>query len=60
MQQKTLTKALMDQFGKKPGQSLQEFQAEIKTLTEKDRADFTAMFAGEGIEIIAGAATKAA
>lgn len=35
----SFTKAILNYFGKKPGQSMGELAAEIKTLTEKDKAD---------------------
>lgn len=47
----TLTKAIHDFFGKKPGQSLGEFQNEIRALTSEDRAYFVREFAKVGIEI---------
>jgi hypothetical protein len=47
----TFTKACMEYFGKQPGQSLQDFAAELKALTEKDRQDFVKWFPSVGIEI---------
>ena len=38
-------------FGLKPGQTLQEFSGELKSLTPEDRAEFTAYFNSQGIEI---------
>jgi hypothetical protein len=38
-------------FGRKPNQTLQEFNAELKALTPADRADFTKWFREVGIEI---------
>lgn len=31
-------------FGTKPGQSLQEFAAEVRALTDKDKTDLIEMF----------------
>lgn len=42
-------------FGRKPGQSLQEFNQELKALTPKDRADLTEMFKAQGIDATQGA-----
>lgn len=39
-------------FGMLPGQNLSGFQAELKTLTDKDRAELTAMFATVGYKIV--------
>lgn len=39
MEYKYFVSAIVAIFGKQPGQSLGEFQAEIKALTEKDRQD---------------------
>lgn len=44
MKQMTLTAALKDYFGYKPGQSLGEFMIEIKALTDEDKAYFKALF----------------
>lgn len=52
MQQMTFTKAIVEFFGKKPGQSTTDFMAEIKALTEADRAYFKAEFAKIGVEIV--------
>lgn len=51
MQQMTFTKAINDYFGKKPGQTLMELQAEIKALTSEDREYFKREFLKVGIEI---------
>lgn len=48
----TLTKAIHDFFGKKPNQSLGEFQSEIRALTPEDRAYFIREFAKIGIEVL--------
>lgn len=48
----TLTKALKDYFGYKPGQNLTEFMQEIKALTPDDRAYFKREFVKVGYEII--------
>lgn len=52
MKQMKFTPACLEFFGKHPDQSLQEFAAELKELTEKDRSDLTKMFPTVGIEII--------
>lgn len=52
MKQMTLTAAISQFFGRKyPGQTNLEFLAELKALTDKDRADFVEMFKTVGIEI---------
>jgi hypothetical protein len=48
----TLTKALKDYFGYKPGQNLTDFMAEIKALTPEDKAYFRREFLKVGYEII--------
>ena len=45
------TTACLKFFGKKPDQSLTEFAAELKQLTDQDRDDLRAMFKDIGIEI---------
>ena len=52
MEQKTFVKAVLDYFGRKPGQQLGELQAEIKSLTPDDRAYFVREFARLGIEVV--------
>lgn len=52
MQQMTMTKALKEYFGFKPGQNLTGFMDEIKALTPDDRAYFKKEFVKVGIEII--------
>lgn len=47
----TLTKAIHDFFGKKPNQTLGEFQNEIRALDEADRAYFVREFAKIGVEV---------
>lgn len=44
--------ACKDFFGYKPGQTLQEFSAEIKALTPKDREDLIKEFKTVGYEIV--------
>jgi hypothetical protein len=44
----TFTKAMMDFFGRKPGQSVGEFAAELKALTDADREFFKSEFARLG------------
>ena len=52
MTQMTFTKAVNEFFGKKPGQTLMELQAEIKSLTPEDREYFKREFVKVGIEIV--------
>jgi len=47
----SFTKAVVDYFGKKPGQTLPEFQQELKALTPEDRAYFVREFKKVGIEV---------
>jgi|KBSSwiStaDraftv2_1062776.scaffolds.fasta_scaffold414991_4 hypothetical protein len=51
MQQMTFTKAINEFFGKKPGQTLMELQAEIKALTPEDRDYFKREFRKVDIEV---------
>ena len=48
----TFTKAIVEYFGKKPGQTTNEFMQELKALTDEDRAYFKREFAKIGYEII--------
>ncbi len=52
MKQRTFTVACKEFFGFHEGQSLSQFAAELKQLTEKDRADLTEMFKSIGYEIV--------
>ena len=47
----SFTAACKDYFGSKPGQSLGEFMAEVRALTEKDKGELTAMFPSVGYSI---------
>ncbi len=47
----TFTKACHDYFGRKPDQSLGEFQQELKALDDENRAYFKREFLKIGIEI---------
>jgi hypothetical protein len=47
----SFTKAVLDYFGKKPGQTAMELQAELKALTPDDRAYFRREFLKVGIEV---------
>lgn len=47
----SFTKACVEYFGKKPGQTLPEFQQELKALTNADRDYFRVEFAKIGIEV---------
>ena len=51
----TLTVALMKYFGKKEGEGLKGFAAEVRALTDKDKQDFIKMLTpvmGEEITLI--------
>lgn len=52
MHHKSFASAINSFFGRKPGQSLSEFQAELKALTNNDRQDIINGLAavGETIE----------
>lgn len=52
MQQMTFTAALVQFFGKKPGQTTGDFMQEVKALDDKDRDYFKREFLKIGIEII--------
>ena len=54
MKQLTFTKAIIDTFGRREGQSLADFQAELKVLSIEDRAYFLTQFAKIDIEIVSG------
>lgn len=56
MQQMTFTKAIVEFFGKKEGQSPGQLMQEIKALTPEDRAYFKREFVKVGIEIVDAAA----
>lgn len=47
----SFTKAINDYFGRKPNQTLAEFQAELKELGPEDREYFKREFAKIGIVI---------
>jgi predicted nuclease of restriction endonuclease-like RecB superfamily len=47
----TLSKAVVEFFGKKPGQTLPEFLAELKALTKEDREWYVKEFAKIGVEV---------
>lgn len=51
MQTTTFVMACNKFFGRKEGQTLQDFNQELKALTPKDRADLTEMFKTVGYEI---------
>lgn len=52
MRTMTFTTAIISFFGKRPGQTLMELQAEITALTPEDRKWFKWEFRKVGIEII--------
>lgn len=52
MIKKSFVAACNDYFGRKPGQTLPEFQAELKALTEDDRKYFIREFVKVGYEIV--------
>ena len=51
MIQMSFTKAIIETFPKRPGQTMADYMAEIKALTPQDRAYFKAEFAKIGIEV---------
>ena len=51
--------ACSSHFGRKPGQTLQEFNRELKELTPKDREDLTTMFRDLGIDATMGSGVSA-
>jgi hypothetical protein len=51
-QRMAFTSACLKYFGKKEGQSNTDFMQEVRALSEKDRADLTALFPTVGITII--------
>ena len=53
MEQMTFVSACNKYFGRKEGQNLTEFQAELKELGPEDRAYFAREFRKIGIEIVA-------
>jgi hypothetical protein len=52
MKQLKFVAACKDYFGFLPNQSLGEFLAEVKQLTDKDRSDLKIMFLSVGYEIV--------
>ena len=46
--------AALNKVYRKDGQTLQDFAAEVRKLTDKDRADFTEWFEADGITIDKG------
>lgn len=52
MEKVSFAKACKEYFGMKPGQTLSDFLAELKELTEKDREELKAMFPSVGYEIV--------
>lgn len=53
MEQKSFVKAMRDQFGFRPGDTLKDFSAELRALTDKDRQELTEEFGKIGVEIVA-------
>jgi hypothetical protein len=51
MEKKTFVSACNQFFGRLPGQTLGDFQAELKALDDNDRAYFVKEFAKVGIEV---------
>ena len=51
MKKMTFVQAMRDYFGQKPGQSLQEFAAELNKLSETDKAWFRANLPSVGYEL---------
>lgn len=56
MAEKTFVAAMKEFFGLKEGQTLQEFAAELRSLSDTDRAYFTAELERVGYTITAKAA----
>lgn len=52
MEPVTFTKAMMQYFGKLPGQTLGQFAEELKALNESDRAYFKAGLEQNGYTIV--------
>lgn len=52
MKQMSLTAALKDYFGYKPGQTLGDFVSEVKALTNDDKDYFKREFVKVGYQII--------
>jgi hypothetical protein len=52
MEKCTLVVACKKFFGLHPGQTLTQFQEEVRALTDKDREDFKKWFPSVGYEII--------
>lgn len=50
LRQMTFVAACNTFFGRKPGQTLQEFNGELKQLTDKDRAEMVLLFRDVGID----------
>lgn len=55
MKKLTFVAAMKDYFGLLPNETNTDFMAEIKALTPEDRAQFTAMLATVGYEIVSAA-----
>jgi uncharacterized protein YcgL (UPF0745 family) len=45
---KSFPAAVMDYFGKKPGQSNLEFMQELRALTDEDKAELRELLKGQG------------
>ena len=57
----SFTKAAKEYFGKKEGQSLQDFASELNALTEQDKIDLAAGLAiemGDDVEVVKDDKTK--
>lgn len=52
MEKVSLSVACLKYFGKKPNQTNADFMAEMRALTDKDKADLAAMFPSVGYEIV--------
>jgi len=51
MEAKSFVMQMLNFFGRKDGQTVTGFKAEINELTEKDRADFTQMLNDAGFPV---------
>jgi hypothetical protein len=52
LKEKSFVAAMMDFFGRKPGQTMGDFSAELRALTPQDREYFTAGLEQNGYKIV--------
>jgi len=48
----SLPMAILDYFGKKPGQSTAEFMQELKALTAEDKAELRVLLRAKGYPVV--------